>query len=70
MFFFFFVVFLQPTVPINGGDGVGVAGRGVIPSCCCGSVGMGDGDDKEKKPTPVTQMDWGVSSLDMKTARR
>ena len=24
-----------PTVPIKGGDGVGVARRGVIPSCCC-----------------------------------
>ena len=27
-----------PTVSIKGGDGVGVARRGVIPNCCCGGV--------------------------------
>ena len=59
-----------PTVPIKSGDGVGVARRGVIPSCCCEGVDMGDSDDGENKPTPVTPMEEGVPSLDMKPARR
>ena len=46
-----------PTLPINGGYGVGVARRGVIPSCCCGGVDMGDSDDGENKLTPVTPME-------------
>ena len=47
-----------PTVPIKGGDGVGVSRRGVIPSCCCGGVAMGgDGDNGENKPTPFTPME-------------
>ena len=59
-----------PTVPIKGGDDVGVARRGMIPSCCCGGVDMGDGDDGENKPTLVTPMEGGVPSLDMKPAHR
>ena len=46
-----------PAVPMSGG--VGVARRGVNPSCC-GGDGAGDG---ENKPTPAAPMEGGVASL-------
>ena len=44
-----------PTVPIKGGDDVCVERRGVISSCCCGGVAIGDGDDGENIPHPSHQ---------------
>ena len=46
-----------PVVPMDCGEGV--AGRGVIPSCC-GGEGEGDG---ENKPTPAAPMEGGDPSL-------